>query len=278
MKIKNLKFKNFFLIIFICLVVIFVNPNKVSAWDECYYISNSSNLHFAAKTELKSFINKSVSLTIDVANDKNTNSNFLVKDIGMQYKNLKNGITVISSDNISAYKRNKSRYGTELDKINQKSCPDTLYIHVINAPSATYLTISFSNIYSNTKTYTLKNVEKISEYYTYVQYGKLSLPNNTDIPVENTCEGIFGSADNENSIRYMINQGLKIMQLSVPILIIALGTVDFAKAVIASKEDEMRKAQSTFFKRLIAGLVVFFIPYLVQLLMTIMDFSIKSMC
>ena len=38
-----------------------------------------------------------------------------------------------------------------------------------------------------------------------------------------------------------------------------------AKAVIASKEDEIKKAQMTFVKRLIAAVIVFFIIYLVQL-------------
>ena len=38
-----------------------------------------------------------------------------------------------------------------------------------------------------------------------------------------------------------------------------------AKAVIASKEDEIKKAQMTFVKRLIAAVIVFFVVSLVQI-------------
>jgi len=58
---------------------------------------------------------------------------------------------------------------------------------------------------------------------------------------------------------------------SVPVLLILLGIIDFGKAVVASKEDEMRKAQSTFIKRIIAAVAIFFVPLFVDIIMDLAD-------
>lgn len=81
---------------------------------------------------------------------------------------------------------------------------------------------------------------------------------------EYTC----GSVDNfvfSGMFPYIVSTIVTIIQIVVPILLIVFGMLDLAKAVIASKEDEIKKAQMTFVKRLIAAVIVFFIIYLVQL-------------
>ena len=111
-------------------------------------------------------------------------------------------------------------------------------------------------------------------------------PLNTDIVVtgdgdEDQC-GIFGDKNDAGgidkdgkerpaSLSYMINQALNFMRIVAIILVIALGIVDFAKAVIASKEDEMKKAQTTFMKRLIVCVVIFLIPIFIDIVMQLTD-------
>lgn len=85
------------------------------------------------------------------------------------------------------------------------------------------------------------------------------------------CEKMFGSASDPESLRSLINEILQIPKIVVPIIIIVLGLLDFGKAVMASKEDEMRKAQSTFIKRVLIGVAVFFVPTIVDLLMYLAD-------
>jgi len=85
------------------------------------------------------------------------------------------------------------------------------------------------------------------------------------------CEAIFGSASDPESLRSLINEILMYPKILVPIIIIVFGMLDFGKAVIASKEDEMRKAQATFIKRVLIGVVVFFVPAIVDLLMHVVD-------
>ena len=50
--------------------------------------------------------------------------------------------------------------------------------------------------------------------------------------------------------------------------------IDFAKAITAGKEDEIKKAQSVIVKRLIVGVIVFFIFVIVKLVVRIADENI----
>lgn len=60
---------------------------------------------------------------------------------------------------------------------------------------------------------------------------------------------------------------LKIIQWVVPIILIVLGTIDLVKAVVAGKDDDIKKHQQTLIKRIIAAVIVFLIPMLVTVLM-----------
>ncbi len=61
---------------------------------------------------------------------------------------------------------------------------------------------------------------------------------------------------------------VNLIKIFVPILLILFGTLDLAKAVIAGKEDEMKKAQSTLIKRVIYAAAVFLVVTLVQFVMS----------
>ena len=56
---------------------------------------------------------------------------------------------------------------------------------------------------------------------------------------------------------------LTCIQWLVPIVIIILGSLDLFKAVIASKEDEIKTAQKLLIKRVIYGVAIFFVTILV---------------
>ena len=62
---------------------------------------------------------------------------------------------------------------------------------------------------------------------------------------------------------------VKLFQFGIPILLIIFGMIDLGKAVIASKEDEMKKAQSTLIKRAIYAVAVFLVVFVVTLLMNV---------
>ncbi len=60
-----------------------------------------------------------------------------------------------------------------------------------------------------------------------------------------------------------------VLKIGVPILLIIFGMLDLGKAVMAQKDDEIKKGQQTFMKRCIAAVIVFFIVAIVQLLVGI---------
>lgn len=57
-----------------------------------------------------------------------------------------------------------------------------------------------------------------------------------------------------------------LLQIAVPIILVIFGMIDLSKGVMSQKEDEIKKGQQSFIKRIIAGCLVFFIVALVKIL------------
>ena len=55
-----------------------------------------------------------------------------------------------------------------------------------------------------------------------------------------------------------------LLQWAIPFVLVLLGAIDLGKAVVASKEDEMKKAQGILIKRVIYAIVIFFLFTLVN--------------
>ena len=56
---------------------------------------------------------------------------------------------------------------------------------------------------------------------------------------------------------------LFVFKIVIPLLIIIFGMIDLGKAVVASKDDEVKKAIKSLAMRAVAGVVIFFIPTLI---------------
>lgn len=64
---------------------------------------------------------------------------------------------------------------------------------------------------------------------------------------------------------------LTIFKIVIPIIIIIFGMIDLGKAVVASKDDEIKKSIKSLAMRAVAGIVIFFIPTLVGLIFRMVD-------
>lgn len=64
----------------------------------------------------------------------------------------------------------------------------------------------------------------------------------------------------------VIGIALMIFKIIIPVLLIIFGMIDLGKAVISSKEDEIKKSTMSLAKRAAAGIVIFFIPTLVAVI------------
>lgn len=67
----------------------------------------------------------------------------------------------------------------------------------------------------------------------------------------------------------LVNLIVTIVKVGVPVLLVLLGMIDMGKAVVAQKEDEIKKAQGMFFKRLIAAALVFLVFFITQMVIKI---------
>ena len=90
--------------------------------------------------------------------------------------------------------------------------------------------------------------------------------NNTKIDNDNinfkNCEDLIGK-----DAKDLINTVMKWIRITVPLLLIVFGILDFSKAVFSSNEDGMKKTREKFIKRIVAAVLVFLAPILVNLIL-----------
>lgn len=88
-----------------------------------------------------------------------------------------------------------------------------------------------------------------------------------DVADSTLCEGILVP----NTLFNLVATIIKLIKIAVPVLLIIWGMIDFAKSVVAKKEDDIKKYQKNFVSRLISALVVFLIVFVVQLAVNIVS-------
>lgn len=74
----------------------------------------------------------------------------------------------------------------------------------------------------------------------------------------------------------LIKTFLNVTFILLPIALIVFITIDFAKCVIANKEDEMKKNQSIAIKRIIYSIGLFFVPTIVNITIGLVDDALQS--
>ena len=77
--------------------------------------------------------------------------------------------------------------------------------------------------------------------------------------------------DDSARIWQLVGQVINIIQFAVPVIIILLGTIDLGKAVMAGEDKEIKAAQGMFIRRLIYGVVVFFVVFIVKTVFGLVD-------
>lgn len=86
----------------------------------------------------------------------------------------------------------------------------------------------------------------------------------TPVYADVTCAGVTI----DQKIPDVVHTIVLIIQIAVPILLVIFGMIDLMKGIMAQKEDEIKKGQQTFIKRLIAAAIVFFVIAIVKLLIS----------
>ena len=68
-----------------------------------------------------------------------------------------------------------------------------------------------------------------------------------------------------------VGQLLFILKIMVPIVIIVLGSIEVGKAVISNDDKAIKNASSKLLKRIVAGICIFFIPLLIQIIFSMIS-------
>lgn len=84
------------------------------------------------------------------------------------------------------------------------------------------------------------------------------------------CSSIAGleNVSIDVKIANTVHSVIVIIKIAVPIVLVILGMLDLFKGMTAGKEDEMKKGQGIFIKRLISAAIIFFVVSIVQLIIT----------
>ena len=80
----------------------------------------------------------------------------------------------------------------------------------------------------------------------------------------------------DEKIPNIISTVVTVIKVIVPVLLVVFGMIDLAKGVIAQKDEEIKNGQKIFIKRLISGVIVFFVFSLVQFLISLVAGSQDS--
>lgn len=87
------------------------------------------------------------------------------------------------------------------------------------------------------------------------------------------CNGLMGE-----EFTKIINNIFKTIQYLGPVLVAIFTTSDFLKAVLSGDPADMKKASGKFSKRLVAAILLFFIPLICKLLFGLVGITMPENC
>ena len=85
------------------------------------------------------------------------------------------------------------------------------------------------------------------------------------------CGNVYAVSDCEkiDGIKEYIVMAFKFLRFVVPALIIILSTIDFVGVVASGEDEKLTKAKKNFVIRLIVGVVILLLPFILELILKI---------
>lgn len=260
----------------------FCNSSGIAAYGEWSDISN--NNCNGSSWELQTNINSKKSCVFR-CNDKNSceNVNWLAK-CEYEQLNVSDGETkgqfnlyfnqnymkiFIDGSEIDSDIKNKIKLKTLLENYNNRKkgasgCPTYIYYidrHYVDG----WTEIISKELTLSSKKFSLSSDCDTNTFCSDKMY-KLKVKSSDDDNFQqrdyDSCDELIGSSTKE-----LINNIMKWIRIAVPLLLIALGIFDFSKATFSSKEEDIKKNREIFIKRIVAAVLVFLAPILVNLIL-----------
>ena len=87
---------------------------------------------------------------------------------------------------------------------------------------------------------------------------------------------LTGPISEVGKIVQLVGKIISIFQIAIPIILVVMGLVSLGKAVVASKDDEVKKATSGLVKKLIMAAAIFFVVAIVKLVIGLVNNDVAS--
>ena len=141
---------------------------------------------------------------------------------------------------------------------NRFSCPDTVYLSLSQQPTA-----------SGTSALLTTNKEEAEKFGKTTEV--IENPDNSNDDNYNPGEDVYGCEVVPEEVHKWIRISLNFIKYIALVLVIVLGTIDFIKAAGSGEPDAMKKAGQTFIKRVIAVIILFLLPMIVELILHLIN-------
>lgn len=114
-----------------------------------------------------------------------------------------------------------------------------------------------------------EQIDNYNSQYKKIEMSIDNLSGNGDLDTSDSfvnCEDLLGE-----ELVAKLNEYMTILRILIPIIVIALGSYDFAKAVFAQDENKMKESQKMFIRRLIIAVAIFFVPTVINILISLIN-------
>lgn len=183
----------------------------------------------------------------------------------------------VDEDDTSGYhveythSNNRRRYN---DDSQYKNKFKELYSFSNNCPSSVYQCYNF-NVTSMVASYNYlsavdKTVPITTTCFEYILNSSYK-PEPGNPKPDNTCESLFSE-----KLLKKINEYFNILKIVVPIIVIVLSSLDFAKSVLNSDNDDFKKSQIKFAKRLVLSVVFFLLPIILNFILQTINSNMST--
>ena len=169
---------------------------------------------------------------------------------------------------------------------NSLTCPSSIYRCVNRVQGGYSYELSTSGNMCSNDTLSTGDGQQFGSNYANLGYGDPNNgSNNGNVTLDDlkedlnsynqstTCNGILGKPGDEESVAWLLQQILNYIKILGPILVVILSSMDFAKAIIASDDESMKKAEKKLMIRLVLAVALFLVPTLVSVMLNVLGYT-----
>ena len=171
---------------------------------------------------------------------------------------------------------NKASGWKVADNSNINSCSNSLVVTCYEQNVASYQ--------SSERVYTC-SLNLMSKLDGRTEVDKDGKPINSDsaksanvTPIEQNCKSMFGDPKEAGTPAYYLSIAFKYIKYIAIIILVVFSILDFVQAVTAQDNDALNKAVKKTITRLVLCVIIFILPILINLLLTIINDRAMSIC